>query len=267
MMNVSIVIPIHNPDKLLLDKVIKKVKSQKFSGKIEIIQVDKGLGLAASMNYGIKKAKNPIVISLHQDCVPSSNSWLKNLIEPLKDKHTICSVSRVHLPFDFWNAFDPIAKILSVKEQKVLHPLMDEKGCAYKKKEMIRLGLFDEKNFRTAGEDMDMYLKMRKTGKIAYPDAEVIHYHKHTWKNRIGKELQLANSQGALTRINKEMGGRLIGFFKAIPLLGFPLFILSINPRKLGFFLSFLAVPLYLIINLIYSLGFWKGFLMGKQTV
>jgi GT2 family glycosyltransferase len=259
--------PIYHPDRDLLEKIIKKVKSQKFSGKIEIIKVEKGLGLAASMNYGIKKAKSPIVVTLHQDCLPSSNLWLRNLVEPFKEKEVVCSVSKVHLPFDFWNKFDSVAKILSSKEQKIITPAMDEKGCAYKKTVLLKLRLFDDKNYRTAGEDLDMYLKLKKSGKIAYPNAEVLHFHKHTWKNRINKELQLANSQGALTAIHKEMKGRYAGFFKALPILGYPLFIFSINPQKLGISLSILALPLYLLVNLIYSYGFWKGFLMKKQTI
>ena len=226
------------------------------------------MGYAASMNLAIKKAKSPIIVSLHQDCLPSSNSWLRNLIQPLNDNETVTTVSKVHLPFSFWNNFDPIAKILSVKEQKIITPAMDIKGCAYKKSVLIKVGLLDEKHYRTAGEDMDLYLKLSNAGKIVYPNAKVIHYHNHTWKNRFKKELQLSNAYGALCRLHsKELNKKYLGFAKAIPILGFPLFLYYINIKKLGFSLSLLAVPVYFLVNLIYSYGFWKGFLRGKQTV
>ena len=109
--------PIHNPDRELLRKIIKSVKSQKFKGKIEIIKVEEGLGLAASLNYGIKKSKYKVIVSLHQDCLPSDDNWLSNLVRPLEKGPIVASVSDV---------FD-------VENQKKYTPLLDEKGCAYKK--------------------------------------------------------------------------------------------------------------------------------------
>ena len=266
-MNVSIIIPIHKPNKYLLNKILDKIKSQKFKGKIEVIKVEMGLGLAASLNYGIKKAKYPIIVSLHQDCMPSSLDWLENLTKPLKSKEVVAATSKVEMPKELWGRFDAISKILSVKEQKVITPLLDEKGCAYKKSDLLKVGLFDEKNFKTAGEDFDIYIKISKLGKIVYPDAKVIHYHSYSWKTRLRKELQLSNGFGALVRIyGKSMHGWYIGLLKSIPLLGYIFFLPSINVSRLKF-LSILALPLYLLVNFIYSYGFWKGFLMAKQTV
>jgi len=263
--NVTIVIPIYKPDKEILKKVDKAIKNQDYNGKIKVLKIQKG-GFGATFNYGLKKAKTEIVVSLHQDCVPSSNDWLKKLVDPLKDKEVIASVSKVELPFEFWNKFDVVGKILSAKEQGILTPFLDEKGCANKKSALLKVGLFNTKQFATAGEDFDMYIKLNKIGKIAYPDIKVIHYHKHTWKNRITKELQLSNSFGTLVRIyGTKMPRWYVGILKAIPILGWLVFLAGINIKKLKF-LSFLAIPIYLLVNFVYSIGFWKGFLMGKQT-
>lgn len=266
-MNVSIIIPIYNPDKDILKKINESIKKQDYKGKIKVIKVDKNLGLADSLNYGIKKAKTEIIVSLHQDCIPSSKTWLKNLIEPLKKEKVVASVSKVELPYSFWNRFDLFAKIMSVKEQKVITPLMDEKGCAYKKTALLKAGLFDGKNFRTAGEDFDMWIKLNKTGKIAYPDCKVLHYHKHTFTNRIKKELQLSNGFGALIRIHKlKMPKYWFGFLKSIPIFGWPVFLLNFPYLKMGF-ASLFWIPLSLLNNLIYCFGFWKGFFNKKQTI
>src|SRR3989344_7836068 len=144
-MNVSIVIPLHNPDPVILNNIKKSLKSQRFKGKKEIILVE-NKGLADSLNYGIRKAKYPIIVSLHQDCIPVDNNWLSKLISPLKNKNVVCSVSKVELPSSFWKSFNMPSRILSSKEQSVLTPQMDEKGCAYKKSIFKKTGFFDSRN-------------------------------------------------------------------------------------------------------------------------
>jgi GT2 family glycosyltransferase len=264
--DVTIIIPLYKPDKDLLKKVYESIKNQDYDGEIEILTIEEGLGFGGTFNYGLKKSKYDILVSLHQDCVPSSNDWLKKLVEPLKNENVVASVSKVELPFVFWNKFDIIAKILSAKEQAVLTPLLDQKGCANKKSAIIESGMFDTKHFATAGEDFDMYIKFKKIGNIAYPDAKVIHYHKHTWKNRIKKELQLSNGFGSLVRLHgNKMPNWYVGILKAIPLIGLPVFLAGSNVKKLKFLLI-PAIPIYLFINLIYSFSFWKGFLSGRQT-
>jgi len=265
-MNVSIVIPVYKPDLELIRRINSALKKQKFKGKKEVIIVNKNLGLADSINYGVRKAKYPLVITLHQDCIPSSPSWLKNLTEVFKDKTVVASVSKVHLPEQLWNSFDFIAKILSVKEQHIITPLLDEKGCAYRKSVLLSTGLFDGKTFRTAGEDFDMYIKLKKLGTIVYPDAKVIHNHYYTWDKRMKKEFQLSNAFGTLVRLyGRELPGWYKGIVKAIPILGWPTFWLNFPYRRMplgGITWIFLS----LIVNIIYSYGFWKGFLMGRQT-
>lgn len=266
-MNISIVIPIFNPNRQLLNKIEKVVKSQKFSGKIELIKVDKGLGLAESLNYGIKRAKYDIIVTLHQDCVPENELWIKTLLEPLENKEYVASVSKVYLPYEFWKEFDFFSRILTIKEQRVITPLLDGKGCAYKKKALFEVGLFDEEEFRTAGEDFDIYLKIKKEGGIAYPNCKVLHYHKYTGKNRLKKEIQLSEGFGVLVRKYKIMMPKyLVGLIKSIPILGWPIFLLNF-PYRRWFLGGLFWIPFSLIVNFIYSYGFWKGFLRGKQIV
>ena len=174
-MNVSIIIPTYKPNPDLLNQIKKSIKNQDFKGKIEVL-FQKNRGLAENINNGIKKSKYGIIITLHQDCVPVGNRWIENLIEPLNKENCVASVSDVELPVELWKTFDNTAKILSVKEQKIITPLLDEKGCAYKKSALKRVRLFEENKFRTAGEDFDIYIKLSKVGKIAYPHTKVMHY-------------------------------------------------------------------------------------------
>lgn len=264
--DVTIIIPMHNPDEDVLKKIDGAISNQKFSGEIDIIKVS-GMGLAKAINYGIEHSKTEIVITLHQDCVPSSKDWLKNLVIPLKDDIVVCSVSKVELPEYFWKKFGFFARIMSAKEQKIITPAMDEKGCAFRKSILKKVGGFDSEIFRTAGEDVDMFFKLKKHGKISYPNAKVIHFHRHTFRNRLKKELQLSEGFGVLFRIYGKGTPRLnMGFFKSIPIFGWPLFWIKFPYRKM-FFGGIVWIFLSLAINIIYTLGFWKGFLSGRQGV
>lgn len=271
-MNVSIVIPSYKPDPKLLSRILSKLKSQKFEGKMEILIEDGKCGLAAAMNNGIKKAKYDIIITLHTDCVPENNLWLKNLLEPLKKKEIIVSNSQSEIPYAFWNKFDAISKILMVKEQKVIPSF--EKASAYKKWALIEVGLFDEKTYKSAGEDW-AYFYLRKIGKVVDVSCKVFHLHKTNWRGRLKKEIQYANGNGAVLgsyglKLHKKFGDDTKiyywSFVKAIPILGYPVFLRHINIKKLKW-LSLLALPLYILVNFLYAYGFWKGFFSKKQTV
>ena len=266
-MNVSIVMPIYNPNKEILKKIEIVLKKQKFNGKVEIIKVDKGLGLAESLNYGIKKAKHEIIVSLHQDCIPSDEYWLKKLIDPFRDKEVILTVSKVHLPKKVWKNFGIFTRALTLNEKGTINPSFDEKGCAYRKKTLENVGLFNEKDFRTAGEDADMDVKLKGKGKIVYPDCTIIHMHYTDFKKRLKKTYQNANGYGTIIRLyGTQMFKWHVGVLKAIPLLGIFAFIFSYSFKK-GIFLFpfyFICIPL---LHFIYLLGFWKGFLNKKQTI
>ncbi|MBM3233182.1 glycosyltransferase family 2 protein [Candidatus Pacearchaeota archaeon] len=264
---VSIVLPLFKPDQKVLNKVIDSLKKQQYKGKVEIIQINENAGFSHQMNLGIKKSKYPIVVMLPQDCVPSTKNWLSNLIEPFKDKEVVASVSKVQLPEELWQPMSIFAKALILKERGTITSLLDGKGGAYRKSVMEKIGLFDEKTFKTAGEDFDTYIKLKKIGKIAYPDAKVLHLHPTAFVKRIRKDYQYANGYGALVRIYwNDMPHWYIGLFKAIPVMGIIAFGLTYPFRKgISLLVPFLfTIPFS---HIFYIYGFWKGFLMKRQTV
>ena len=218
--NVSIIIPEHKPNKELLKKVLLAVKKQKYSGKKELIEVNKGLGLAASMNYGIRKAKYPLIVSLHQDCIPEGSNWLSKLIKPLKKEQVVATCSDVY----------------DVENKKKYTPGFDEKGCAYKKFALKRVGYFDDKTFLNSGEDLDIYLKLTKIGKIEEAHCVVNHYHPGYLGAKGYKRLQNANTSGCLFRLQ---GFHYKSWWKAFILANI------FNPK--------------------YFYWYWRGFIKGKQ--
>ncbi len=267
-MDVSIIVPAYNPDKKILAKLVKAVKSQKYKGKIEFKIIDRKQGFSKQMNIGLRESKYEIVVFLPQDCVPADDRWLENLISPFGDSRVVASVSKVELPKYIWDSFDYLTKGIMIKEKGVITSSLDGKGGAYRKDIMNSIGLFDEKNFRTAGEDYDTYLKIKDKGIIAYPDAKIIHHHPTSFGNRLRKDYQYANGYGALVRIHKtKMTRWYVGIVKAIPIIGLVTYLLSYPFSKGGLSI----IPAYIVASLAdhcyYIPGFWKGFIEGKQTV
>ncbi len=293
---VSIVLNLYQPKKEILEKILKAFENQNVKLKIELIIVDKktdeetkdfiknffkkskkiklviikvneGLSFASSMNAGIKKAKNNKIAIIQQDCIPTNEFWLDNLIGPFKDKEVVATVSRVRFPDELWNQLNIFAKAIMIREKGVITPLLDEKACAYRKDILNKIGSFNDKDFKTAGEDFDIYLELKNRGIIAYPDAEVIHYHPTDFKNRLSKLEQYANGFGTLVRMHKKrMPHWHIGLFKATPVLGIIPFILSypINKSPLLYPVYILLTP---VLHYLYAKGFWKGYIARTQSI
>jgi len=219
-LNVTIIVPTYKPDKDLLNKVLESIKNQKYTGDVEIIKIDNKWGLAKTINYGISISKHPIIVSVHQDCIPASHNWLSDLIRPLEDQNVVACVSDV----------------IDIETNKIYTPLLDEKGCAYRKSSLKQIGCFDEKTFLNSGEDMDLYMKLKKIGKIMYPHSIVNHHHPGYLSASGYKKLQNANTNGCLLRVH---GVRFPGWWKGIILAN--------------------------IFNLKYFYWFWRGFILGRQ--
>lgn len=218
--NVSIIIPIYKPDRSMLDHIISSIKDQNFSGDIEIIEVEKEWGLAKQLNYGIQLSKYSIVVSVHQDCIPVSNNWLSSLIKPLENPNVVACTSDVK----------------DIETNKLYTPKLDEKGCAYRKSALEKVGYFNETIFLNSGEDMDLYMKLKKIGIIEYPHSIVEHYHPGYLSAKGYKKLQNANTNGCLFRV---YGLTLPGWWKGCILAN--------------------------IFNWNYFYWYWRGFLLKKQ--
>ena len=297
MKGISIVFNLYQPDKKVLGRIFDSFKIQEVNIPAELVIVDKKtddadksrindfakkarnmrtrtikvdsrLSFAESMNVGLKNSRYENVVVIQQDCIPPSNKWLRNLIEPLNQNNVVATTSKVIYPDELWNSMSLFTKSIMLNEKGTITPGLDEKACGYKKDVFGSIGFFNEKEFRTAGEDYDLYIKLKKIGKIVYPDASVFHLHPTTFSQRLRKSYQYANGYGALTRIHRtNMILWYVGIIKALPVIGLITYPLSYPWKKGG-----LAIfPAYLASSFIdhfyYIPGFWKGFIEGKQTV
>ena len=56
-MDVTIIMPLFNPDRKILQDIDSAIKNQNYSWKIKVLKIDEGLGLADSLNLGITNSR------------------------------------------------------------------------------------------------------------------------------------------------------------------------------------------------------------------
>jgi len=313
-LKISVVMPVHNGESTLkktLESLMRQTK--KFD---ELIIVDDGsidssfqyikyffgvndeytlisnksqLGLAATYNRGIKAAKGDLIVTLHQDVILEDDS-LEKLVVPFSDDQVVAASHIVAHPLYIWKRYNFWQKCFFARLAGKDFSGIDGKFDAFRKNVLEKVGLFDEVNFRTAGEDGDIVYKLKKIGKVANTEAKIIHLHKidsrFSWKDIIQKQKQYSEAQGALLARGRIRGfsAKIKTFFREILILGLfapyinIIFIIIIifysfiytgriylkeykNPRILV--LPFLNIFL-LFVSLVYSL---KGFVYGKQKI
>ena len=83
--NKELIIIWDNPEK----KAFADKMNKKFNKKIRLLKNKNNLGLAESLNEGVRNSKGEIIVALLDDCVPVSTKWLSNLIRPFSDKGVV----------------------------------------------------------------------------------------------------------------------------------------------------------------------------------
>lgn len=149
--------------------------------------IDGKFGLANAYNQGIKKARGDIIVTIHSDCLPLEKEAITKLINPFKKPEVVLTYA--------WVVEE------DVKKEYYPNP-PDGKLNAFRKDALLKVGLFDEKTFFTGGEDVDIWLKLKKIGKILKVNTGVLHSHPNYRGNKtIEKRKQNGSINGCLFKI------------------------------------------------------------------
>ena len=181
----SIIIPKYKPNKEIFSKLKRYLKEN--AKGIEVIEIEGTKGLANAYNEGIKKAKGDIVITIHQDCIPLEKDAIKKLMAPFENKQVVLTYS--------WVMEEDI-------KEKYYPFVPDGKFTAFRKSALKKVGLFDEKTFLTGGEDVDVWLKLKKLGKMIKINTGLLHIHPNYKGNKtLEKRNQNGSINGTLFRV------------------------------------------------------------------
>lgn len=315
---VTVIIPIHNSETtlkcvleslekqaypistvLLIDNkssdsslkiALEYVKKSKL--RIEIIENEKDRGLSSSYNRATNLSKTPYLITLQSDCVIVDDTGVEKLLDPfLKDAGVVTTCSLQTTPWDVWKSYNFWQKALFSRHVGRILSGRNGRFCCFSLEALKKIGGFDEENFRTAGEDGDVLLKLSKIGKVVDVDTIVHHLHnrnnKFSLKDYIYKENQLAEAVGAnlaksifkTSLLNYRtafirpllLAGLLIPKFNIVFLLATlvsgvyftkELFLREWKSPKI---ILLLSVNIFLIFS--YTFYFLKGFITGKQRL
>jgi GT2 family glycosyltransferase len=256
------------------------------------------MGLAKSVNKGMKKAKYDIACVIHEDIVLIDKEWFKKLVPYLKDGVAVVS-SPVILPKEIYDRFGFWEKALfswDLKENyentvKICTDGYNEfKNVIFERNTFLKFGGLDGDTYRAACEDVDLSMKLFKAGyKMLTVPIPVYHLHSSR-AAKLSKILfeyrpRLAEGQGVLFRkyrfrawdINNQIFKTLAVIALFIPLnfiriLGL-LYISAIifgdairafrvmkDPKVLV-----LVPPVKLLDYFLDVIYFWKGFITGRQ--
>ncbi len=192
-MEVSIVIPAYNEEENI-EKCIKSIQKQNYpKNKYEIIMVDdnskdktseiahrlgvkvirnkRNMGIAETMNRGIRASRGKYVITFHSDAEMIGKSWIKNMLKVLESDEKIGVVTSDRVPI-FKKNISQIEKVhlyfagaySNINTKTPVNISWLPTRCDVFKRELIKkVGLFNKK-YRSSGEDIDMSTRIMKAG-------------------------------------------------------------------------------------------------------
>ena len=264
---------------------------------ITLLQNSSNMGLAGCYNRGVIAAKHDNIIFIHEDCVPKNKNLIRTMVEDMKI-HPIVNGMTL-LPdyiircYDFWN------KMVLYRHAGRFCQAMGK--CTGIRKEVFdKIGYFDDKTFRTAGEDMDFSQRCANAKPpipivaISNPNENYVE-HKHkagqgaSFMSVLRKEWQLGEAHGAwkqkhnlahLSRFDFEfragillltiLGVMSIGWLALLALAPFvviPIAKAITNFAKDGWVPGLLLYPLIgPIIMIVQTCAALKGYFSGRQT-
>ncbi|MBU5575194.1 MAG: glycosyltransferase [Candidatus Aenigmatarchaeota archaeon] len=271
--SVSILIPVYNKEKCI-KKTIEYVKKLKYPKKFEIIVINDGStdnsleilkkikgikvfskkngGKADALNYGLKKAKGEIIVTIDADTYPSKDALLKSIgFFEDKDVAAVTVSIFVDRPKNIIEKLQSIEYILYILSRKILENLnaiyvTPGPFALYRKKVLKEIGGFDKNNMT---EDIEIAWRILRHGykiKMSVPIkilTSVPETFKQWWHQRI--RWNIGGMQTTIKHIDMLFNTKYSGFGCFV----IPLFISAYFFTILG-----LILTVYLILTRLYDI-------------
>lgn len=197
------------------------------SYKVQMIDHTSSQGLAAGYNEGARLAKTGYILLMHQDIVLTRPDSFSAALRPFEQKGVVATYPVLLHPYEVWKEYGFWQKCLFSRLVNKRTAMLTGKFDAFSKAFLKEVGYFDNKTYRTAGEDSDLKIKIRQRSlKTINHGVEVIHlqYAEKDFglKKFIKKEAQYAEAQGVVLRKYgfHDVKGVILSFFRQILLVG-----------------------------------------------
>lgn len=194
---------------------------------VRLINHGTSQGLAAGYNEGSRLAKTDFVLLMHQDIVLTRDDSFTAVLQPFADKAVVATYPVLLHPYEVWKEYSFWQKCLFSRLVDKKTAVLTGKFDAFSKAFLEEVGYFDNKTYRTAGEDSDLKIKIRQRGlKTVNHGVEVVHLQyaekDFSLKKFIKKEAQYAEAQGVVLRKYgvHDVRGVALSFFRQILLVG-----------------------------------------------
>lgn len=204
-----IIVDNHSTDDSL-DK-IKKFSNNNKSLNIKILHQIENKGVGNSYNKGVKASKSDLVIIMQADGVLPSSREVGLIMAPVikGNDDIIASTSITLMPRYVWDKYNFWEKcMLGGSVDKNLEGF-NGKFDYVNKKLYLKIGGFDEKNFYAGvgGEDADLTMRLKKSGRVVTTKARVVHLHylgeKYSMMDWILNRKLFARSYGKIIGMHK----------------------------------------------------------------
>lgn len=194
---------------------------------VHVVNHDASQGLAAGYNEGAKLAKTEYILLMHQDIVLTAPDSFARILKPFENPNVVTSYPVLLHPYEVWKDYSFWQQCLFSRFVGKKIPMLTGKFDCFSSGFLKEVGYFDNKTYRTAGEDSDLKIKIRRKHREAVDSGvEVIHlqYAEKDFglKKFIKKEAQLAEAQGVVLRKYgvHDIKGVSLSFFRQILLAG-----------------------------------------------
>ena len=208
-------------------KAIIESYAKQSTYRVRIIHHQTAKGLAAGYNEGISHAKSTHVLLMHQDIVLGHRDSFTPMIKPFEDERVVATYPVLLHPYKIWEGYSFWQKCLFSRLVGKKIAMLTGKFDCFSKSFLEEVDYFDNKTFRTAGEDSDLKIKIGRANRKAIDSGvEVVHlqYAEKDFglKKFIKKEAQYAEAQGVLLRKYGiyDLKGIMLSFFRQVLLVG-----------------------------------------------
>lgn len=188
---------------IIVDSSTQHLVNPPKGNNVKYIKNPVDLALSGDYNCGAQHASGDYLLLMQQDCLPGSDTDLEqnySLLTPGRSAVT----SSVTLPVEYWEKYNFWGQALMARWVGSFKQGISGKFDLIRADVFRKISGYDPSTFSTAGEDMDLCLRLSQHGEVYVAPTQIIHLHNQSRCTRcvdiFKKHYQLAESFGALFR-------------------------------------------------------------------